>query len=88
MNVLISNSKSILKSKIALDEGKKCRRKIIHNILSDTEVLKAIKSYVRSENESYWILFANYFKMPRLLEFLCTKRAQKIVMIRKLRLPC
>jgi glycosyltransferase involved in cell wall biosynthesis len=87
INVLISNSKSILQGKIDRDKGEKCRRKIIDSIMRDKEVFQALKSYVRSEKESYWIPFAIRLKLPKILEFLCTKRAQKIVRIRKSGLP-
>ena len=83
INVLISHSKSILLGKIDQDKGKKSRRKIIDSILNDAEVFSALKNYVRSNKESYWIPFAIRFKFPRLLEFVCTKRAQKVLKIRK-----
>ena len=83
VNVLISHSKSILLGKISQDKGIKCRRQIIDSILSDKEVFSALKKYVRSKKESYWILFAIRFKLPKLLEIVCSKRAQKILNIRK-----
>ena len=68
--------------KIDQDKGEKSRRKIIDSILSDTEVFSALKNYVRSNKESFWIPFAIRFKLTKLLEFVCTKRAQKILKIR------
>ena len=83
INVLISYSKSMIQGKVGIEDGIKCRRKIIDSILSDIDVLKAVHNYSRSKEESVWIPRAIAWRSRWLLEFLCTRRAKKILQIRR-----
>tara|TARA_B100000029_G_scaffold480806_1_gene529201 strand:+ start:3146 stop:4228 length:1083 start_codon:yes stop_codon:yes gene_type:complete len=83
ISALISYSRSMIQGKIDLQSGKKCRKKIIQDILNDKEVSKAIRNYSRSKNESTWIPRAITWRSQMLLEFACTKRAEEILRIRK-----
>ncbi len=83
INVLISYSKSMIQGKVGIKEGIKCRRKIIDSILSDLDVSSAIHNYTKSNEESAWIPAAIAWRSSWLLEFLCTRRAKKILQIRR-----
>jgi len=83
INVLISYSKSMIQGKVGIEDGIKCRRKIIDSILSDIDVLKAVHNYSRSKEESVWIPRAIAWRSSWLLEFLCTRRAKKILQLRR-----
>ena len=82
INVLVSYSKSMLQGKVEKTKGLFHRRKIIDSILDDQDVLKAIKNYKRSIDESVLIIFAIFLKSNMLLEWACTKRAKYIIKIR------
>ena len=82
INVLVSYSKSMLQGKVEKTKGLFHRRKIIDSILDDQDVLKAIKNYKRSIDESVLIIFAIFLKSSMLLEWACTKRAKYIIKIR------
>ena len=84
INVLISLSKSILLGKINKIDGSKSRKKIINDILIEPDVYNALKKYVRSPKESFWIIFAIRFKLPKLIELFCTLRARKILKLRQI----
>ncbi len=79
INVLISISKSILQGKVERKKGLENRKKIVNSIISDSEVSKAIKNYKRSNDESYWLPIAIYFKSRFGIEVACTKRAKFIL---------
>ena len=83
INVLISQSKSILLGKINPINGIRGRRKIISDLLNEPEVSRSLDKYSRSPKESFWIIFALRFKLPKLLEFFCTLRAKKIIKLRQ-----
>ena len=80
---LVSYSRSMFLGKVNFEDGIKCRRKIIDSILSDIDVLKAVHNYSRSKEESVWIPRAIAWRSRWLLEFLCTRRAKKILQIRR-----
>lgn len=86
INVLISHSKSILLRKIEKIEGEKNQIKLIKEILGEKEVQIALKSYTRSNNESFFIPLFLRFKLPLLLQIACKLRAKKIVKFRKTKL--
>ena len=83
INALVSISQSIIQNKVELEKGIKSRRKIIGEIISDSEVSKAIVNYSRSQEESKWIPRAIYWRSRILLEFACTRRANEILSKRK-----
>ena len=82
INVLVSYSKSMLQGKVEKKKGFLHRKKIIDNILSDHDVVRAIKNYKRSKGESFLIIFAIFLKSCSFLEWACTKRAKYIIKIR------
>ena len=69
--------------KLDLKKAFKLRRNFIKDILADTDVSKAIRNYLRSKNESPWILRAIAWRFTMLLEFACTIRAKEILRIRR-----
>jgi len=83
ISALISYSRSMILGKVKLKNGIKCRRKIIDDILADSEVSKAIRNYLPSKKESYWIPRAIAWRSRRLLEFACNRRAKTILKIRR-----
>ena len=83
ISALVSYSRSIVQGKVDLENGIKCRRKIIDDILSDSDVSKAIRNYSRSKEESSWIPRAIAWRSHKLLEFACTRRAKEILRIRR-----
>ncbi len=76
---LVSLSLSMITRKVNLENGIKYRRKIIDDILVDSDVLKAIHNYSCSQEESSWIPRAIAWRSRKLLEFVCTRRAKKII---------
>ena len=83
ISALISYSKSIILGKTELENGIKCRRKIIDDILADSNVSKAIRNYSRSQKESPWIPRAIAWRSHKLLEFACNRRAKEIIRMRR-----
>ncbi len=83
INVLISYSKSMIQGKVEIEDSTKCRRKIIDSILSDQDVIKTVYKYSKSKDESAWIPRAIAWQSSWLLEFLCTRRAKKILNMRR-----
>jgi glycosyltransferase involved in cell wall biosynthesis len=83
ISALVSYSRSMILGKVELENGIKCRRKIIDDILADPDVSKAIRNYSRSEEESPWIPRAIAWRFHKLLEFACTRRAKEILRIRR-----
>ena len=83
INALVSYSRSMILGKVELENGVKCRRKIIDDILADSDVSKAIRNYSRSQAESPWIPRAIAWRSHKLLEFACTRRAKEILRIRR-----
>ena len=85
INALVSYSRSMILGKVELENGVKCRRKIIDDILDDPDVSKTIRNYSRSQAESPWIPRAIAWRSHKLLEFACTRRAKEILRIRRKR---
>ena len=83
INVLVSYSKSILHKKVDWEIGNKLRRKIIEEIINDTEVELAIKNYSVSKKESPLIVEAIKSKSIKLLESACNNRAEEILRLRR-----
>ncbi len=69
--------------KIDFKKGKKIRRNIINEMLSDTEVLRAIKNYVPSKKESFWIPKAIAWRSRFFLELACNIRAKETIRMRR-----
>ena len=69
--------------KIDFKKGKKIRRNIINEMLSDAEVSSAIKNYTPSKNESSWIPKAIAWKSRFFFEFACNRRAKKVIRMRR-----
>ena len=68
IQILVSVSRSIALKKISLSEGSSLRKKIIREILNDTEVKDAIKFYKPSPEESAFIPIAIRLNSSFLLE--------------------
>ena len=83
ISALVSYSRSMIQGKVNLEDGIKCRRKIIEDILADADVSKAIRNYSRSQEESSWIPRAIAWRSRKLLEFACTRRAKEILRTRR-----
>ena len=83
ISLLVSYSRNMLLGKVELENGVKCRRRIIDDILADLDVSKAIRNYSRSQKESPWIPRAIAWRSHKLLEFACTRRAKEILRIRR-----
>ena len=83
ISALVSYSRSMIQGKVNLEDGIKCRRKIIEDIFADHDVSKSIRNYSRSQEESPWIPLAIAFRSRKLLEFSCTRRAKEIWKKRK-----
>jgi len=83
ISALVSYSRSMILGKVEFVNGVKCRRKIMDDVLADPDVSKAIRNYSRSKNESSWIPRAIAWRSRRLLEFACTRRAKKVLRIRR-----
>ena len=80
---LISYSRSMLLGKVDYASGKKCRRQMIDEILADEDVRSAVKNYTVSEIESPWIVRGTKWRLPMLMEYACTKRAEEIIKTRR-----
>jgi hypothetical protein len=80
---LVSYSLSIAKGKVDLENGVQRRRKIIDDILADSDVSKAIRNYSRSQEESSWIPRAIARRSRKLLESACIRRAKEILRIKR-----
>ena len=85
IGALISYSRSIIQGKTNVDNSKKCRKKLIEDVLKDPDISKSIKNYSPSKNENQWIPRAISWKFHKLLEFACNKRAKKILSIRRIK---
>ena len=83
IGALVSYSRSMILGKVELENGVKCRRKIIDDIIADPDVSKAIRNYSYSQEESPWIPRAIAWRSHKLLEFACTRRAKEILRIRR-----
>ena len=83
INALVSFSRSMILGKVELENGIKCRRKIIDDILDDPDVSKTIRNYSRSQTESLWIPRAIAWRSRNLLEWACARRAKEILRIRR-----
>ena len=83
ISILLSYSLSMLIGKVELENGIKCRRKIIDDVLADPDVSNAIRNYSPSKEESPWIPRAIAWRSHKLLEFTCTRRAKEILRIRR-----
>jgi hypothetical protein len=79
ISALVSYSRSMILGKVELENGVKCRRKIIDDILTDSDVSKAIRKYSPSQEESPWIPRAIVRRSHKLLELACTRRAKEIL---------
>jgi hypothetical protein len=78
IGTLISYSRSIILGKVALEDAKSSRKKLIEDIIKDPDISKSIKNYSPSKNESQWIPRAISWKFPKLVEFACNKRTNEI----------
>ena len=83
ISTLISYSRCMILGKVELENGIKCRRKIIDDILADLDVSKAIRNYSRSQIENPWIPRAIAWRSHKLLEFACTRRAKEVLRKRR-----
>ena len=82
-NSLVSISRSILLGKIDLKKGIIVRKKFINNIINDHKIIKSIKNYSLSPNESQLIPKAISQKNLKILELACDQRAKSILQIRR-----
>ena len=76
---LVSYSRSMFLGKVNFEDGIKCRRKIIDEIIYDSSVKKASNNYSCLNGESPWIPRAISWGSRRFLEFALNKRAKKII---------
>lgn len=83
ISALISFSRSIIWGKVDYKNGKIQLKELIKKIIEDLEINKAIKNYNCSKNENKWIPRAINWKMNKLLEFMCYRRAKEIILLRK-----
>lgn len=83
ISALVSYSRSMILGKVELGNAIKCRKKIINDVISDSEVSNAIRNYSTSKKESPWIPRAIAWRSSRLLEFACTRRAKEVLRIRR-----
>ena len=83
IHILISISRPMFLGKIDFKKGKKIRRNIINEMLSDAEVSRAIKNYVPSKKESSWIPKAIAWRSRFFLEFACNRRAKETIRMRR-----
>jgi glycosyltransferase involved in cell wall biosynthesis len=80
--VLVSNSLSIAKGNVSLENGIKYRKKIIDDLIADSDVAKSIRNYSPSKDESQWIPRAIAWHSSKLLEFALAKRVKEILRIK------
>ena len=83
INSLVSISRSILLGKIDLKKGIIVRKKFINEIINDHKIIKSIKNYSLSPNESHLIPKAISWENSEILESACDERAKKILQIRR-----
>lgn len=83
IKALISFSRSIILKKIDFKKGQEIKKIFIYNIVSDQEVLKTIKNYKISNNESFLIPKAIKWRSQFLLKIASELRAKKILKIRR-----
>lgn len=83
ISALVSYSRSIILKKVNFIKAVLCRKKIITDVLKDTDVSKAIRNYSPSKKESVWIPRAICWRSHKLLEFACNKRAKEVLRIRR-----
>ena len=79
----MSYSRCIILKKVDFNKGKKCRRNIIQEIIKDPDILKAIKNYHPSKQESYWIPKCIAFRSVFFLELACNLRAKETIQMRR-----
>ena len=83
ISALISFSRSIILGKVDYENGKIKLKELIKKIIDDLHINKAIKNYNCSNNENKWIPRAINWKMNKLLEFMCLRRAKQIISLRQ-----
>ena len=83
ISALVSYSRSMILGKVDRENGVKCRRKLIEDILTDPDVMNAIRNYSPSKVESPWIPRAIAWRSRTLCEFACTRRAKGVLRIRR-----
>ncbi len=83
ITLLVSYSRCIFLKKVEFRKGKNCRRKIINEIINDPDISKAIKNYIPSKQESYWIPKAIAWHSAFILELACDIRAKETVQMRR-----
>ena len=69
----------MLSGKVDLEKALKCRRKLIDDILVNSDVSDAIQNYSCSPEESPWIIKAIVQRSREHLELACDKRAREII---------
>ena len=83
ISALVSFSRSIILGKVNFKEGSSRRKELINDILRDKDIKKAIKNYQCSKYENKWIPKAIYWRLNKVLEFLCNVRAKESLAIRQ-----
>lgn len=83
ITLLISYSRSIILGKVDAVRGKNNRRKIIKEIINDKEIIKAVKNYIPSKQESMWIPRAISLGSQFLTELACNIRAKNTIKKRR-----
>lgn len=79
ITALVSYSQCMFNGKVNFENGIKCRRKIIDEIIADPDVKRTIKNYSCLKGESQWIPRAIAWRSRMFLEFACNKRAKELV---------
>ena len=83
ITLLVSYTRCMFLKKVDFDVGKKFRKKIIKKIINDPDILKAIKNYNPSKQESYWIPKSIAFRSCFFLELACNQRAKEALQMRR-----
>jgi len=83
ISALVSFSRSIILGKVDYKKGKIKLKELIKDIIGDLYINKAVKNYHCSDKENKWIPKAINWKMNKLLEFMCYRRAKQILAIRQ-----
>ena len=83
IHAIITISRPMFLGKIDFNKGKKIRRNIINEMLSDDDISKAIKNYIPSNKESSLIPKAIAWKSRLFLEFACNRRAKETIKMRR-----
>lgn len=78
INSLVGYSMSIMLKKIDNKVGKKNLKNFIKELLSNLDVLKSVKNYSPSKNESQWIPRALILRSIFLIELACNQRCRAI----------